>query len=380
MKICMYTDTFLPDVGGAELVLDNLATRFVERGHQVVVLAPRVRGRDNNLQRAYRLVRYRRPFSKRYLVHQTLPRLLALYGRHRFDLIHCHSAYPQAFVARSLKRWLGVPLVVRPHGTDVIDGELIRRHPILDARLRKTLPAADAVIAQGRFLERIARSLGAPPDRTCVIHNGVDVAAYRARSPSVPSRPYFLTMSNLRHRKGVDVLLRAYAQLDNPWADLVIAGSGSQEAELRRLAEQLGLGQRVRFIGQVFGAEKRGWFRDAVCYVCPSRREPFANVILEALAAELPVVATSVGGNLEMVEHEGNGLLVPPDNVPDLAQALDCVLTDSGRRRRFAVDSSLRAAAFDWSAITSEYLALYQQVQSGGPLTRPAIDTAADAA
>jgi len=380
MNICMYTDTFLPDVGGAELVLDNLATRFVERGHQVVVLAPRVRGRDNNLQREYRLVRYRRPFSKRYLVQQTLPRLLSLHCRHRFDLIHCHAAYPQAFVARSLKRWLGVPLVVRPHGTDVIDGELIRRHPILDARLRKTLPVVDAVIAQGRFLKQIAQSLGAPAERTRVIHNGVEVAAYRGRSPAVPPRPYVLTMSNLRHRKGVDVLLRAYAQLNNPRADLVIAGSGSQEAELRRLAEQLELGQRVRFIGQVFGAEKRAWFRDAVCYVCPSRREPFANVILEALAAELPVVATSVGGNLEMVEHQGNGLLVPPDNVADLARALDCVLTDVVRRRRFAAASSRRAAAFDWSVITSQYLELYQQVCSAGPLPQPLVDTATDAA
>jgi glycosyltransferase involved in cell wall biosynthesis len=380
MKICMYTDTFLPNVGGAELMLDNLATRFAERGHRVVVLAPRVRGRDNSLKRGYRLVRYRRPFSKRFLVRQTLPRLLALHCRHRFDLIHCHAAYPQAFVAQSLKRWLGVPLVVRPHGTDVIDGELIRRHPILDARLRSMLPTVDAVIAQGRFLEDIAHGLGVPADRTCVIHNGVDVDLYRRRPCGAPSRPYLLTMSNLRHRKGVDVLLRAYARLDNPDVDLVIAGQGSQENELRALAESLQLGSRVRFVGQVFGDEKTTLFRDAVCYVCPSRREPFANVILEALAAELPVVATAVGGNLEMVEHEHNGLLVPPDHVAELAQALGCLLADPSRRRRFAVHSSRRAADFDWSVITSQYLALYEQVLARGPLSPPLTTAVQEAA
>ena len=380
MNICMYTDTFLPDVGGAELMLDNLAARFAERGHRVLVLAPQVRGKDNNLQRNYQLVRYRRPFSKRFLARQTLPRLLALHCRHRFDLIHCHAAYPQAYVAHTLKRWLGLPVVVRPHGTDVIEGELIRRHPLLDARLRATLPSVDAVIAQGRFLADIAGQLGVPTDRTCVIHNGVDVAAYRGQLCATEDRPYLLTMSNLRRRKGVDVLLRAFAQLQNADVDLVIAGRGSQEGELRKLAESLRLGSRVRFIGQVFGGQKRALFRNAVAYVCPSRREPFANVILEALAAELPVVATAVGGNLEMVEPAVNGLLVPPDDVSSLAQALDSLLADDERRGRLAAQSSRRAADFDWSVITSQYLAVYEQVLAGGALQQPMATVTPDAA
>ncbi len=100
MRVLCYTDTFLPLVGGAETVLDNLARQLTRRGDSVTVLAPRVRGAPpDDDDRPYAVRRYRKPFSKRVGVRLILPRLLAMHRRQRYDVIHCHSAYPPAYVA-----------------------------------------------------------------------------------------------------------------------------------------------------------------------------------------------------------------------------------------------------------------------------------------
>jgi glycosyltransferase involved in cell wall biosynthesis len=152
MRIGFYTFSFLPIIGGAEILLHGLAESLTQRGHEVTVWAPKVRGEDNRVSARYRLCRYARPSSKRFGVRQTLPRvLLAAWGR-RPDVLHCHGAYPAGYVGATFKRLTGVPLVIRPHGSDILPGEWIDRHPRLAPRMRHALLAADVIVAQGASL------------------------------------------------------------------------------------------------------------------------------------------------------------------------------------------------------------------------------------
>lgn len=370
MKICFYTDTFLPSVGGAEMVLDNLARQLTRRGESVVVLAPGP-GQDDE-KRGYPVVRYRKPFSKRLGVRQTLPKLLKLQAQQRFDVIHCHSAYPPAYVAATLRGWLGTPVVVRPHGSDILPGERIRKDPRLEQRLRDTLKNVDAVVAQGSFLADVIHNLGVEQRRVHIIHNGVDLSTFAQGEPFEHPRPYILGLGNFSQRKGFDVLLRAYARLEEPTHDLIIAGGGREETALQQLAGELGITRRVRFTGPVDGQRKVNLYRSARFFVCPSRREPFANVILEALASRLPVVASSVGGNTELVKDGAHGLLFPSEDDHALAAAMQRLLAQPQFTDKLSDSAARFVKEFDWPVVAENYLHLYRDVVRFRNLARSA--------
>ncbi|MHC4081993.1 MAG: glycosyltransferase family 4 protein [Planctomycetota bacterium] len=358
MRICFFTDTFLPLVGGAEMVLHHLASRLAAAGDDVTVLAPRVRGADNRVDADYAVRRYAKPSSKRYGVHQLLLPLSLLQLRRRFDVLHCHAGYPPAWVGRTFRRLFGVPMVVRPHGSDVVPDGRIRRNPRLEARLKRALCVADAVVAQGAYLRDLMLDLGVDENRIHVIHNGVDLEAFARADPYGHPRPYVLCIGNLIRRKGFDVLLRAWARLTGPPADLLLAGDGVERAALETLAQELGVAGSVQFLGAVSGQRKVDLYRSAALLVCPSRAEPFANVILEGLAAGLPVVASAVGGNPELVGGD-HGVIVPPEDDGALAAVLRSLLEAPAQleRMKAAVPDFIRP--FDWPETAGRYRDLY---------------------
>jgi glycosyltransferase involved in cell wall biosynthesis len=362
LSVCLFSDVSLPALGGAQTVLDCLARRLVAAGHRAVVVAPRPREPWDDARLGYPVVRHRRPFSKRVGTRLLLPRLLALHRRERFDLVHCHAAYPQAHVAATLRRLSGVPFVVRPHGCDVLPGEAIRRSPRLEARMKAALAAADLVIAQGEFLRGVIAEAGVTAERIRVVNNGVDVSEFRAAEPWPHPRPYLLGVGSLVPHKGFDLLLRAYALLPADRPDLLIAGDGPERERLGDLARRLGIDRQVHLLGPVTGGRKVSLYRSATCFVCPSRREPFANVLLEALAAGLPAVATDVGGNREIVRDGENGLLCQPESPADLAAALDRLVADASLATHLRRGAATTIRRFDWPAVADRYIDLYREV------------------
>ena len=347
----------------------NLAARLCQQQRHVVVVAPRPRHVDGSDEKKgdaqegrYQVSRFRRPISKRWGVRLVLPRLIRLHRRHRFDVLHCHAAYPQAYVASTLKRLYGIPYVVRPHGSDILPGERIRSNPRLERRARQGLADADAVIAQGEFLKDVIVNLGVNENQVRVIHNGVDLSEFADAPPFSHPRPYILALGNLLHRKGMDVLIRSYARLASPRADLLIAGTGGELEALRALSNELGVASRVRFVGFVSGVEKVSLYRGAEFFVCPSRREPFANVILEAMAAGLPVVATDVGGNRQLVGSGRHGLRCRSEDVEVMADTLGTLLDAPDRLSESRAAVPEYVARYGWERIAQEYASLYDEV------------------
>ena len=259
MNLCLYTATFLPTIGGAELVLHALASALAVQGHSVTVLAPFVRRADNRVEAPYRLRRYQRPSSKRFGVRQILLYLLHEYWRRPFDVLHCHGAYPPAYVGATLKRLLNIPMVVRPHGSDILPGEFIRAHVKLERRLTRALAAADLIIAQSQFLKHELLSLGVPEGRIRLIPNGVHVAEFQpVRSAPPLPYPYILAMGSFSPKKGFDVLLRAFTLVAaaDPSIHLVLAGAGKELTAYTALVGEHDMLGRVHFVGIV-----EGWSR-----------------------------------------------------------------------------------------------------------------------
>ena len=364
MNLCLYTATFLPTIGGAELVLHTVASALAVQGHAVTVLAPIVRRADNRVEAPYRLRRYQRPSSKRFGVRQILLYLLHEYWRRPFDVLHCHGAYPPAYVGATLKRLLNVPLVVRPHGSDILAGEFIRADAKLERRLTQTLAAADLVIAQSQFLKREIRSLGVSAAKIRLIPNGVHVAEFQpVRSAPALPYPYILAMGSFSHKKGFDVLLRAFRWVaaEDPSVHLVLAGAGSELTAYTAVVGEHHMRDRVHFVGMVEGGVKIHLYQHCLFFICPSRREPFATVNLEALAAARPIVATAVGGNPEVVSEGGNGFLVPPDDPEALATRMLTLLKDPALRATMGQLSSDLARRYDWQVILPLYRAAFEE-------------------
>lgn len=170
-----------------------------------------------------------------------------------------------------------------------------------------------------------------------------------------------LTLSRLHPKKGLDTFLRALKEL--PDCVAWMAGDGPLRQELETQAENLGLRERVRFLG--WRTDRSALLRAANVCVLPSRYEPFGTVILEAWATQVPLVACASAGPAAHIDNDVNGLVVPVDDAPALAAALRRVLDDADLRRRLIV-SGLKTftAAYTREAVTRQWLDFYQSIMN----------------
>ena len=272
-----------------------------------------------------------------------------------FDVIDAHYLYPDAYAAVRIGADLGVPVVSSARGSDV---NLIGQMPALQPLVREVLVGSARLIAVSAALARAMRELGAPD--VTVIPNGVDASRFhpidRAKARAdvgLGDGPAILSVGNLVPNKGMDRLLRALAIASTKpaslasQATLVIAGRGPEESRLRRLAQDLGLGARVRLAGDVPHEALPSYYAAADLFALATEREGWPNAILESLACGTPVLATPVGGVPEILRSDRVGLMAEGDD-ERFAAALEGGLTrawDRSEIARFAAGHAWETAA-----------------------------------
>jgi len=258
--------------------------------------------------------------------------LLLQHGRRlraeKYDAILASWAYPDAVASGWLARRLGIPYVVKVHGSDLnVMADAALRRPQIAAALRR----AGAVVAVSRALADKAVALGAEPARVHAIYNGVDEQLFspgsreaaRQRLGLGVEQPLLLYVGNLKSTKGCLDLLEAFPAVlaQRPQASLVYAGAGACRDELLARAAALGCAERVSLVGAVPHGKLADWFRAADLLCLPSHNEGVPNVVLEAMSCGTPVVASRVGGIPEVLP-EFAGILVPAREPAALAEAL----------------------------------------------------------
>jgi glycosyltransferase involved in cell wall biosynthesis len=369
MRICLYTETALPQVGGQEMVVDTLARTYRALGHEALVLAPQphspYHAADEHLP--YPVVRHPRFVSSRYFVSWYRYFLLQLWKRRPCDILHCHGLFPPAYLGALARTRLNAPVVVTSHGGDLHTGNIRLRKPGVKEKIIQGLEAADALIAISRFTREGYRRLCPRLQRVIDIPNGVDLDALTTAAPRpahwdpaiVPGK-YLLFLGRLCHRKGVDVLLRALASVpDRGEVQLVVAGEGTHRESLEGMAAGLGLGRRIRFVGGVAGDRKNYLLQNALCGVVPSRIwEAFPLVVLEMFAAGKAVIGTHIPGLEDLIE-ESTGWSVPSESPELLGQALAEALAQPEKTRQRGEAAQHVAMRFDWTAIAERHLELY---------------------
>jgi glycogen synthase len=310
---------------------------------------------------------------------RTLQSLRNAVAAFRPDLLHVQCFGPNGAYALALSRLTGLPLVVSLQGETVMDDtDVFESSRALRFSLRTALKSAAAVTGCSAFtLADAVDRFGLEPGRGQVIPNGVDLDTEPASNgdpdrfvaPGGDSgRPYVLALGRVVEKKGFDLLLAAYAAIDDDRrsADLVIGGQGEALDGLRRRASELAVGDRVHFVGRLSREQVAQAMAGAAMFVMPIRLEPFGIVILEAWRAGTAVVATNRGGPPEFVRDDGDGVLVDPFDTARFAAALEGLLVDPERRRRIAEAGRVRVPEFAWTAVAEQYRRLYTSVTEAG--------------
>jgi glycosyltransferase involved in cell wall biosynthesis len=259
------------------------------------------------------------------------PMLRRLREEWRFDLIDGHYIYPDGVALVPIAAELGVPIVLSARGTDV---HLIGNMEGPRQRIRDACARASAVVAVSHALARHLAEIGVPKEAISVVQNGADVDAFAPRRDRAPEKlgpgRVLLGIGRLVPQKGFHLAIQAMARLLPKYPDLqlFLAGDGAERARLEALVASLGLGARVRFLGEVVHGEipRLLWGSDRL--VLPSFREGHPNAIVEAVAAGVPVVATAIGGIPEIVDPEIGEIAERPD-LESFERALDRSLSRS---------------------------------------------------
>jgi len=216
----------------------------------------------------------------------------------------------------------------------------------------------DTVTCISRNLAETIQNLGRKSVH--LISNGIHVqqlADARDRVEKVHGRILFV--GRLEKWKGVDVLLRAFAQLRVASCELRVVGDGSQREHLEQLTRDLGIADRVEFLGYIPSNTLAQYYAESEIFCGLSRSEALGNVFLEAQAAGCAVIGTTVGGIPDIIEHEKTGFLVAPGNIDAAASAIKRILEDADLRDRIQKAGAARAQSFDWQIIAAEYAKLY---------------------
>jgi glycosyltransferase involved in cell wall biosynthesis len=374
MRIFIASGIFHPEPGGPATYLHHLLPELRARGHSISALTF---GDAPTGEYPYPLTRIPRT---NYITRQRAYRRAAAKLWPGHDLAFVHSIglplpddiHPQVGKIVGDKAWeRSVNRGWVPPDSD-IDRFQVERQGVL-AEMSKTLRSRqvklfDHIIVPSQYLKQMVAGWGVEPERISVVYNALDdELPVPAASPSEARRrlslgdgPLLLVAARLTAWKGIDHILRALADVGD--IRLLVAGEGPERARLERLRAELGLEDRVTFLGQVPREALLLYYRAADYTVLYSGYEGLSHVLLESLRIRTPVIASDRGGNPEVVEHGVNGLLVPYVDVDALAGAFRMAF-EGDTRRRLAKNASVDLERFGWKALVEQTIGILERVK-----------------
>jgi phosphatidylinositol alpha-1,6-mannosyltransferase len=362
MRLLLATQSFGPAIGGIEQYCSELARALSAEGARVTVLAPEhAQAVAHDAAFPCEVVRYASGPAKELGLGR------ALLGKHTaaYDALVCLQW--TSAILPAIRH--GERLAIVCHGKEVmpLQTRTLRARAEHLARAA-VLKRADHVLAVSHFTAEHAIAAGARAERVQVINPGVDAASFAAAAERAERRTgklRLLTVARLVERKGIDTVLQALPEIArrHPSVRYAIAGAGADRARLEALVAQLGLGERVDWLGYVSHDALAALYASADLFVLPSRSIPeqgdiegFGLVLLEAQAAGTPVIAARSGGMPDAVQDGVTGVLVAPNDAAALANAASALLADDVKRAEMSTAARTFAASKSWRATARAFL------------------------
>uniref|UniRef100_A0A7J3SJS0 Glycosyltransferase family 1 protein n=1 Tax=Fervidicoccus fontis TaxID=683846 RepID=A0A7J3SJS0_9CREN len=374
--VCSYYP-WPPSVGGVETIVRNVSTELAKRGREVYVVTTPfdvttmkqvstygVEERDGVI--VYKL----KPGRLRVGYARFLKELKETLKEIRPEIVHEHNLHPHLFQLAKWKDDNGYRLVAELHHPAVEIDFLIQRlvMPFAELGLRHVSKAIDVFVVHTMLEKEWLVSRGIPNGKTALV-----------RFPAVPSKLLnynvhptdlsdILYLGRIVHRKGVHILIRALSMVKQRFSTIRASVAGPSDLpyleSLKTLVEKLGLRDNVSFIGTIREEEKHVLIKSHKIVVLPSLKDYTPNVLLEAQALGVPVIATKVGAVPEIMVDRETGFLVEPNNDHALAKAIEMLVSDQELRRRLSIRAKEFAKNFTLEKQVDKLESLYSETSA----------------
>lgn len=291
------------------------------------------------------------------------------------DVVHCHTWYT-FFAGFTAKKLYSKPLVVTMHSLEPLRPWKAQQLGTGGYEMslwaeRTGVQAADRVIAVSKSMKSdVVECYGIPEEKVDVIYNGIDVDEFRHTDSrmaiekyKIPG-PYVLFVGRITEQKGIRYLIEAVDGIDDGTYVVICAGPADTKELSDWLHKAVKNNRRIVLIEEMVGKDELiELYSNAQAFVCPSVYEPFGIINLEAMACKTPVVASRVGGIVEVVDDKVNGFLLPPKDPKAIANAVNGILGSRDLRERLAEAGRDKVEReFSWESIAKKTISLYQDV------------------
>ena len=375
MRILILNSEYPPIGGGAGNASAHIAAQLARIGHNVAVVTAQFDALPDQEKQGgvtvYRVpaLRHRQdrsnPLEQIAFILSASFWTINLMPRFKPDATLAFFGVPSGAVAWLLKKIYKIPYIISLRGGDVpgfrpYDFRVY--HWLMAPFLRMVWKNAAGVVANSNGLRQLANVFDSRFEIP-IIPNGVDFDFYRAADRDW-SFPRLLSVGRIVHQKGLDLAMRALGglrELDWEWR---IAGNGPQLQVLQSLAKDLGLEDRVHFLGWQSRDQLIESYKQANVFLFPSRHEGMPNAMLEAMASGLPVIASCIAGSEELVLNDKTGYLIPSEDIESLQVSLKKLLSDPARRAQMGSASRQHAEAnYSWESTARQYARLLEKVK-----------------
>lgn len=283
----------------------------------------------------------------------------------KFDIIHAHVALPNGFAGILIKSEYNKPLLVTIHGQDL--QVTVYKNDDCREALAKVFREADKIVTVSTKLKKLAETDFGVPEKLITIHNGISPADVAPRHIDLVSRyagrKIMLSVSNLITSKGLDLNIRAISQLSRKYPDLkyLVIGSGPENAFLMQLSRDLNVENQVEFLGELPYDKVMQYMAIADIFSLPSWIEGFGTVYIEAMLHGKPVIACLGEGIADVIEDGNTGLMVKPEDVNSLVQALEFLLANPVKASEMGEQArQLVLEKYTWENNARKYMECYK--------------------
>jgi glycosyltransferase involved in cell wall biosynthesis len=408
MNIILFSHTFLPKVGGRELVVHYLAKALNELGHNVRVFGPDGWLSSRNFEFDYPVNRYPRfvrlragknEFVSQLCVNESYYKLLFDISKFGCDIIHAHTTYPAGYVSSLVKRkYPRIKLMVTPHGVDIHKiphlGHGMRLNPVLEPKINQALEVADCVTSISEGMEKSILESCANKNKVYRVPNGVDLDRFSHTTKFDiykhfdinPDAKLIITVGNYHLRKGHEVILKAIPIIKKSEPNVHLLIVGENTGALNKYIQEHNISDNVTLTGSIpfsinastiisNGKFQKGYdilaalYESSLLYVSAGTEhgsEGLSLAILEAMASGLPIVASKISGNVDIVKDDYNGYLVEPSSHIELAEKITYLLKHEEKRISISRNARETVSEYDWKEIAKKYIEIYKIISTTG--------------
>ncbi len=389
MKILFLNYEFFPIGGGGSTVTNFLAEGIVKKGHEVHLITSRYKNLPlyEIIKGVYiHRVKVVRKHRDRASIFEMLTYIIsAFFYSKKFikketpEIIHAFFVVPSGVVAYVLYKRYKIPYIVYLGGSDVPGVDKDRYgiiYNIITPFIKIIWNTAMYTIAASEGLKEYAQKVDTK-QRFTVIPNGVDLSRFKPQAnkkkkDTVKETIKLLAIGRLIPRKGFQYLLQALPEVlkTKKKFQLDIIGSGPYQNELQRIVKEHKLESYVRFLGLVEYEQLLKYYQEADVLINASYGEGMPLVVLEAMGTGLPIIATKVPGNEELVKHGVNGYLIKARDPQEMADALIEILASDTLRIKMRKESLKIIQNYSWDRIVDRYITLYKKSLKKKPLKK----------